>query len=221
MTNAINTTVTRVYQPLTSLEDFCIINDLEKDLIPANRRQVEWDRLRETKAAIADLNDLTQTFKLAEVIDRDQIGGDTQLVQTYLWLCGSYRTRKARRNTRWANPGYVHGDEHIPIASDRATHVEQAMRLPTVSRNDLAERFGITPKALSNWMHEHGYSFRESQRESKERIGRSIKLTAEWSDKTIPECIEIFPAPNRTVRGWVHDRAADMDVPEYPDTARW
>lgn len=220
MSNAINDPATDL-DPLTSLGDFCTLHDVHPDLIPANRRQVEWDRLKQTKEALADLPDTSQTVRMSELIDSDQIGGDTQLVQTYLWLCGSFVTHKARRKTRWSNPEYLHGDAHITPADNRRVHVEKALELPTIPRNRIAERFNITPDTLSNWMHANGYRFRKRQTESKAQVGRSIKLSAAWSDVSVRECARIFPAPERTVRDWVYDFAGEFEPPEYPDTARW
>ena len=203
-----------------SVTQFCDYHGLHMSFLPlkARRRKV-WDQLETIRENLTDIPETKQHIEISDVIPSGRLGSH-EVVRDLLWACGSYRAGQERSVDWWANPNYVHGDEHIEPTEDIQTHIERAIAVPFVGLDDIAPRFNMTVSAMHNHVHRAGYDFREEQYSRKLDVARSIRCAMEWTFTLRPTFYKILPAPDRTVRNWL-EAVDDFAVPEYPDYSRF
>lgn len=202
------------------MAEFCERYHLHPHFIPVDARSVdEWETLSKVQTLIENTPKYAQTLTPTNA----PITIESPLVQTYLWTCGSY---PVTQNTKplWANPRYIHGGDGQHPRHTREYHIEKAIEVPTIKRNEIAQRFSIASSTLDNYMWQNDTGFRERRRESKKRLGRSIKTTSAWSDYSVEELKRRIPnTPNSTVNTWVYEFALEdgWQTPTKPKTVRW
>jgi hypothetical protein len=214
------------YNLYSSIQDYCEYHGLERTLIPVPSRKLsEWRVLQTVTDWFNDLAEYGQTTRYSRLYDTQPDvlpGTPTGLVREYMWMQGAFPVDQG--SGKWSNPGWAHSHANTTKKHNRRTHVEKAIRYPTIGRRELAERDGVTKKAISNWMHANDIAYRQGRRESRKRIGRSILATAEWSEWSIRECCMAFPrVPFSTLRDWVYVEAREdgWEVPVEPTDTKW
>lgn len=227
MSNALNRTTetTGVYDTHTSIRDYCEFHGLHYALIPDSGRKIdEWETLAKLDGLFNDLPKTCQSVRYTSLTEGHDLSRQINaLVTEYLFMVGSFKLPVNSTGT-YANPHYCHSHELTEKARPLEHHVEKAISLPTVSQAELADRFGMSPQALSNWCARNDYALRDEWHEGKKRIGRSILASAGWDDYDIRELCRIVPnTPWETVKDWAHKYAKEdgWTVPEEPTETKW
>lgn len=201
-----------------SFQEFCEYYGLSLAYTPLPRRKYPtWDMLAQLQGTLNGLRETRQSIPCGNLLPSRE-GGSGPIMRRHLHALGSYRIDSGTR-ARWANPNWVHGDEHQDPVHDLATHIEYAQRVPTLTLADVGSRFGMSASDVRNWLKDHDEHVQAPQRAAKQRIGRSIKTAVAWTDTPLITFLERYPAPIPTVRRWVREFAPadDWTVPEQPE----
>lgn len=204
-----------------SIKGFAEVHGLHPHFIPVPRRVCdEWELFDRLKGEVHDLRPTQQSFKISDMLEKGH-GQDSALVGTFLWALGSYPVEPEVSESLWANPHYCHGDEHQNPVHDRDQHIKRAVETAAFKLEDIAARFGVKPGSMSRYCRRNDLSFAERWRVGRDRIGRTIKTTAAWSDYTIKDCARIYPVAGPTVEDWGYRRVSEYSPPEMPMNSNW
>jgi hypothetical protein len=207
--------------PKRSITAWSEIHDLHPHFLTVPRRKCdEWDLLRRLQTALSGLRHTRQSVKISGLLDKGR-GQDSELVETFLWTLGSYPVEPEISESRWANPGYCHGDKHQNPCGTWQDHVEKAIELPPIELQDVAARFNIGVGALRKRIQRADIDYQTRAEYGDRRIARTVATSVAWSDYTVTELREIFPTPERTMRDWSRMYVADYDPPEMPTNSNW
>lgn len=201
-----------------SFQEFCEYHGLSLAYTPLPRRKYPtWDMLAQLQGTLNGLRETRQSIPGGNLLPSRE-GGSGPIMRRHLHALGSYRIDSGTR-ARWANPNWVHGDEHQDPVHGLDYHIDILRENPGVKTEDVAARFDVEPYAIRNRIRDRGGEpLQQARHERERRIGRAIRTTAAWTDYSISECALRYPATTSTVEWWAVDYATEDDwtVPEQP-----
>lgn len=220
MSDAQNTAQAR--NPRQLKRDFAEVYDVHAEFLATpQKRYSVWVIFPALEEFFDELPKYQQTFGTREL--PDGFCGSNEFINSALWAVGSFPVKDGTNGVLWANPQYCHSQETIPKMDSRMHHIEQAIRYPTVTREALADRFGMTNEELSELLAEHGIEFEARRTRQQRRIGRSMRCVTAWAGRSISELSRLMPVPNETARDWALNLATEgtWSAPDEPTTAKW
>lgn len=214
--------MSKVHKPKQLKSDFAAMWDVHPDFLSTPHKDYTmWEVFRQLDGYFDSLGRYQQTFQTKEL--PGELTGSNEYVEASLWACGSFPVKSGQKSTLWANPQYAHPQSSIRRRDAREFHIEKAIEYPTVKAETLAERFGISPSGFGSYLYRNDVDFRERRQREKQRVGRSMRCTAKWTDYGIMQLAELMPVPTETAKTWaVENAVADgWYAPDPPEGAKW
>ena len=208
------------------LTEWLAQHDIDGWLLPLGTRKDDPIELVRTFTEFFEQTPQYQaTFTTTEVGQQFHSGYAEAMVR----LFGLREVDSTNRKNRYVNPNYAHIGHHEPAIKDndaRLAFYDRYKCSPFVDGEWFAANFGVSTSYIWDWFSRRGISWSEQRQANRERLGRTLYTIDSWdtNDHGPTDLGEAFPAPSKTVQGWLyyHGRGADdWEPPAYPSDEDW